>query len=93
MCRTGEWDVKDLEDRELVRVRAEVERALRVQPPDIALLSAALERVDTLLAKARAELVDAVREVHLRPEPIASDLQSEPAAPPLPMPWRGSFPW
>jgi hypothetical protein len=91
--QTGEWDVRDQEDKELARVRAEVALALDAQPPDVALLSAALDRVDALLAKARAELVATVREIQLRPDAGASALRSEPAAELFPISWRGSFPW
>jgi hypothetical protein len=91
MSRTGESDVKEQEDKELVRVRAEVALALSTEPPDVALLSAALERVDTLLAKAQAELVAAVREIQLLPD--ASGMRSEPPAEPFPSSWRGTFPW
>jgi hypothetical protein len=93
MSRTGEWDVKNQEDNDLARVRAEVALALSAQPPDVALLSAALERVDALLAKARAELVAAVREIQVRPEVGGSGMRSEAAPPLLPTSWRGSFPW
>lgn len=48
---------------ELAQVRAEVASALREEPPDIVRLSAALERVETMLARARADLVAVVREV------------------------------
>ena len=65
---------------ELAQVRAEVARALSVQPPDVAVLSAALERVETLLEKARADLVAAVREIQVSPE-------VEPRY------TRGFFPW
>jgi hypothetical protein len=93
MSRTGECDVKDQEDTELARVRAEVALALSAQPPDVASLSAALERVDALLAKARAELVAAVREIQVRPEAGGSGMRSELARPLFPTAWRGSFPW
>ena len=53
---------------ELSRVRAEVARALSVQPPDVVVLSAALEQVEALLAKAKAELVAVVREIQDVPE-------------------------
>jgi len=48
---------------EVLSLRAEVARVLGMQPPDLALLHAALERVDGLLEKARAELISVVREV------------------------------
>ena len=85
--------MKDQEDKELARVRAEVALALSAQPPDVALLSAALERVDALLAKARAELVAVVREIQVRPEAGGSGMRAEPAPPLFPTSWRGSFPW
>ena len=68
------------ESQELAQVRAEVARALSVQPPDVAVLSAALERVETLLEKARADLVAVVREIQVSPE-------AEPRY------TRGFFPW
>jgi hypothetical protein len=85
--------VKDHEDKELARVRAEVALALSAQPPDIAVLSAALDRVDTLLDKARAELVAAVRQIQLLPEAGANRMRSERPAELFPISWRGSFPW
>jgi hypothetical protein len=48
---------------ELADVRAEVVRALNEKPPNVTLLTAALERVDTLLDTARQELTSALREV------------------------------
>lgn len=47
---------------ELARVRAEVVEALNEEPPNVTLLTAALERVDMLLDKAREELTSALRE-------------------------------
>jgi CBS-domain-containing membrane protein len=47
---------------ELAAVRAEVVRALNEQPPDVTLLTAALDRVDSLLDVAREELLSALRE-------------------------------
>lgn len=85
--------MRNQEDDEVARVRAEVARALSVQPPDVALLSASLERVDALLAKARAELSAAVREMQLLPEVEASGVRSEAAAELFPVGWHGSFPW
>jgi hypothetical protein len=51
-------------DSELASVRAEVVRALSEQPPDVTVLTAALERVDAMLDKARDELVTALNEFH-----------------------------
>ncbi|HKP58869.1 MAG TPA: hypothetical protein VJV78_19240 [Polyangiales bacterium] len=85
--------MRNQEDDEVARVRAEVARALSVQPPDVALLSASLERVDALLAKARAELSAAVREMQLLPEVEAGRGRSEAAAESFPIGWHGSFPW
>lgn len=79
-------------EREVAQVRAEVALALRADPPDVAVLTAALERVDTLLAKARAELVAAVREIQLSPE-LGGPGAAERVPEVLPVPWRGSFPW
>jgi hypothetical protein len=47
---------------ELARVRAEVVRALNEEPPNVTVLTGALERVDALIDKARAELVSALDE-------------------------------
>jgi hypothetical protein len=47
---------------DLARVRAEVVRALNEEPPNVTLLTAALERVDGLIDNARAELVAALEE-------------------------------
>ena len=73
---------------ELARVRAEVARALSAQPPDVAVLSAALEQVETLLAKAREDLVAVVREIQgsREVEPVV-------ATEPSPRYVRGFFPW
>ncbi|HKU39823.1 MAG TPA: hypothetical protein VJR89_16805 [Polyangiales bacterium] len=72
-------------------MRAEVALALSAETPDVAVLTAALERVDTLLAKARAELVAAVKEIQLLPEPGGSVGERAPEV--FPVPWRGTFPW
>jgi hypothetical protein len=50
------------DDSELARVRAEVMRALNEQPPNVTVLTAALERVDAMIDKARDELVAALDE-------------------------------
>jgi hypothetical protein len=47
---------------DLARVRAEVVRALNEEPPNVTVLTAALERVDGLIDKARGELVSALQE-------------------------------
>lgn len=85
--------MRNQEDNEVARVRAEVARALSVHPPDVALLSASLERVDALLAKARAELSAAVREMQLLPEVDGGGGRSEAVAESFPIGWHGSFPW
>ena len=48
---------------EVAEVRAEVQRALALDPPDLGVLATALERVDTLIEKAQDELIAAVREL------------------------------
>jgi multidrug resistance efflux pump len=50
------------DESELARVRAEVMRALNEQPPNVTVLTAALERVDAMIDKARDELVAALDE-------------------------------
>lgn len=70
------------EPAELAQVRAEVARALSTHPPDIVKLSAALERVETLLARARADLASIVREV-----------QAEQSSDPFPRPTRDIVWW
>jgi hypothetical protein len=67
---------KIAESPEIAQVRAEVARALSEQPPNVTLLTAALERVDALLAHARAELVTAVRDMQ-----TVQGLQATGAAP------------
>jgi hypothetical protein len=47
---------------ELAEVRAEVVRALNEEPPNVTVLTGALEQVDLLLEKARDELISAMRE-------------------------------
>jgi hypothetical protein len=47
---------------ELAEVRAEVVRALNEEPPNVTVLTGALEQVDALLEKARDELISAMRE-------------------------------
>ena len=60
------------EQLEIARVRAEVQRALAQDPPDLDRLTAALERVDTLIESAQAALVAALSELHpLRARPSA----------------------
>lgn len=61
------------EQLEIARVRAEVQRALGQSPPDLDVLMAALERVDTLIENAQAELVAAVREL----QPLAARKTAE----------------
>ena len=48
---------------ELARVRAEVVQALNEQPPNLGVLTDALERVDALLDKAYDELSSALSEI------------------------------
>jgi hypothetical protein len=50
------------DDPELAAVHAQVTRALNEQPPNVTLLTAALDRVDSLLEKAREELLSALSE-------------------------------
>jgi hypothetical protein len=50
-------------DSELAELRAEVARVLSADTPDLAALTAALERVEDMLNVARAELACAVREI------------------------------
>ena len=51
------------EPTEIAEVRAEVRRALASDPPDLGVLTTALDRVDVLIAQAQDELIAAVREL------------------------------
>ncbi len=87
-------EIAQHEDSELARVRAEVVRALSEQPPNVTVLTAALERVDAMLDKARDELVVALSEFRQLRGPAqvpagGRDLLAELAA----LRGRDFFPW
>jgi len=50
-------------ETELAELRAEVARALSTDTPDVAVLTAALERVDAMLDAAHEELASALHEI------------------------------
>lgn len=79
---------------ELARVRAEVVRALKEEPPNVGVLSDALERVDAMLDTAYDELSTALSEIRSAKQAtglptVSPDLLAELAV----LRGRDFFPW
>jgi hypothetical protein len=79
---------------ELARVRAEVVRALKEEPPNVGALTDALERVDAMLDTAYDELSSALREIRsVRAATGLPTVSPDLAAELLVLRGRDFFPW
>lgn len=78
---------------ELAEVRAEVVRALSEEPPNVTVLTGALEQVDALLDKARDELISAMREFQSLRDIGSAAARRDLIAELMVLRSRDSFPW
>jgi hypothetical protein len=78
---------------ELADVRAEVVRALNEEPPNVTVLTGALEQVDALLEKARDELISAMHEFQSLRNVGSAALRRDLIAELMVLRGRDFFPW